>query len=121
MLGNALLLMGVLVALWGIDPRAGLAMSGFAVVGMSARRAATFTVRDFALSVFHLEYLSETVAFVGEVMARYKQSGVSIQRMLGLMQGAGPGAPVAHGLVYVRGAAARGALPARPTLTASSG
>jgi len=35
-LGNALLLVGVLVVLWGIDWRAGLAMSGFAVVGMGA-------------------------------------------------------------------------------------
>jgi len=35
-LGNAVLLVGVLVVLWGIDWRAGLAMSGFAVAGMGA-------------------------------------------------------------------------------------
>jgi len=73
------------------------------MLASGAMRAGTFTVGDFALFVFYLEYLTETVAFVGEVMARYKQSGVSIERMLGLMQGAGPGALVAHGPVYVRG------------------
>ncbi len=36
LLGNALLLVGVLVVLWGIDWRAGLAMSGFAGLGLTA-------------------------------------------------------------------------------------
>ncbi|HOQ98984.1 MAG TPA: ABC transporter ATP-binding protein [Anaerolineae bacterium] len=74
------------------------------MLAAGAMRAGTFTVGDFALFVFYLEYLTDTMAFVGEMMARYRQSGVSFERMLGLMQGAEPGTLVAHGPVYMRGA-----------------
>jgi len=73
------------------------------MLAAGAMRAGTFTVGDFALFVFYLDYLTEAVAFVGELMARYRQSGVSIERLLGLMQGAERGALVAHGPVYLHG------------------
>mgnify|MGYP000847793097 CR=1 FL=1 len=48
----------------------------------------TFTVGDFALFTFFLEGISEGTTFVGLLIARYKQIGVSVERMARLMEGA---------------------------------
>jgi ATP-binding cassette subfamily B protein len=47
-----------------------------------------FTVGDLSLFVFYLQGVSEFSTFVGQVVARYKQLGVSIERMVRLMEGA---------------------------------
>jgi ATP-binding cassette subfamily B protein len=62
-----------------------------------------FTVGDFALFVFYLEFLSELTAFSGLLIARYRQIGISIERMQRLMQGATPDALVEFSPVYMDG------------------
>ncbi len=48
----------------------------------------TFTVGDFSLFVFMLSGISELTTFSGLLVARYKQIGVSVERMGRLMEGA---------------------------------
>jgi len=63
----------------------------------------SFTVGDFALFVFYLEFVSELTAFSGLLVARYRQIGVSVERMARLMEGAPPDALVAFSPVYMDG------------------
>jgi ATP-binding cassette subfamily B protein len=67
-------------------------------------RAGTFTVGDFALFVYYLGWISEFTAMFGIVLTRYRQAGVSFERMVTLLQGAPPQSLVAHGPVYMRDA-----------------
>ena len=53
-----------------------------------AMRTGDFTVGDFALFVFYLDFLADFTAFSGLVVARYRQIGVSVERMGRLMEGA---------------------------------
>jgi ATP-binding cassette subfamily B protein len=62
-----------------------------------------FTVGDFALFVFYLEFISEMTAFSGLLVARYRQIGVSVERMARLSEGSPPEALVEHSPVYLDG------------------
>jgi ATP-binding cassette, subfamily B, bacterial len=63
----------------------------------------TFSVGDFALFVFYLEFISELTAFSGLLIARYRQIGISVERMQRLMEGATPQALVEFSPVYLDG------------------
>lgn len=71
------------------------------VVAGQALQAGTFTVGDLALFVFYLEFIGDLTAFSGLLLARYKQIGVSVERMERLMAGAPPEALVAFSPVYL--------------------
>jgi ATP-binding cassette subfamily B protein len=66
-------------------------------------RAGAFTVADFALFVYYLGFVTDFSGLIGERWAWYKQVGVSLERLAGLLQGDPPQALVEHGLVYMRG------------------
>ncbi len=66
--------------------------------------AGIFTVGDFSLFVFLLGGISELTTFSGLLIARYKQIGVSVERMGRLMEGASPEALTEFGPVYLDGA-----------------
>jgi ATP-binding cassette subfamily B protein len=63
-------------------------------------RSGNFTVGDFALFVYYVGFFTETAGFLGFMFARYKQAGVSVARMVRLMQGAPPEKLVEHHPVY---------------------
>lgn len=63
--------------------------------------AGTFTVGDFALFVFYLTSVTSFLGFVGFMIARYKQAGVAVSRMVRILQGADPLTLVAHGNIYI--------------------
>jgi len=65
--------------------------------------AGTFTIGDFALFVFYLEFVTEFTGMLGGFSAWYKQIGVSLGRMAKLLQDAPPESLVAHSPVYMRG------------------
>lgn len=65
-------------------------------------REGSFSVGDFALFVFYLEFIAELTSFVGLLIARYKQIGVSVGRMEHLMEGAEKKALVEPNKVYVK-------------------
>jgi ATP-binding cassette subfamily B protein len=68
-----------------------------------AMQRGTFTVGDFALFAFYLEFVSELTAFIGLLLARYKQIGVSVERMYRLMEGAPAEALVEFSPIYLDG------------------
>ena len=57
------------------------------LVGQSLQDG-SFTIGDFALFVYYLTFVSELMATIGLFMARFKQAGVSFERMHALLQGA---------------------------------
>jgi len=70
------------------------------LVAAGALRAGTFSVGDFALFVNYLMGITDTTAFAGFLVARYKQAGVSVGRMAHLSQSQSAAALVEHGPVY---------------------
>src|SRR5262245_40087032 len=72
------------------------------LLAATSMRAGTFTVGDFALFVYYLGWISEFTAMFGIVLTRYRQAGVSFERMVTLLQGAPPQTLVAHSSVYTR-------------------
>lgn len=50
----------------------------------------SFTLGDFALFIFYLDWVTESTWFVGVSMARYKQAEVANERLTELLQGAPP-------------------------------
>jgi len=49
-----------------------------------------FTIGDFALFVYYLEFLTEMTWILGYLIAKYEQTGVSVDRMVKLLQGGPP-------------------------------
>lgn len=66
-------------------------------------RSGSFTVGDFSLFVSYLGSLSVAAGFCGEYLSRYRQIGVSVDRLTALMQDAPADDLIAHGPVYLRG------------------
>jgi ATP-binding cassette subfamily B protein len=66
-------------------------------------RAGTFTVGDLALFIFYLEFISDLTAFVGLLVARYRQISVSVERMQRLTEGAPLDALIEYSPVYMDG------------------
>ncbi|MGQ9889556.1 MAG: ABC transporter ATP-binding protein [Aggregatilineales bacterium] len=67
-------------------------------------RAGAFTVGDFALFVFYLEWITQFMRFFGMMLSKYKQVGVSIRRVEYLLGQDDPRAiMVRHGPVHMRG------------------
>jgi ATP-binding cassette subfamily B protein len=73
------------------------------ILAGQAMRTESFTLGDFALFVFCLEGISELTTFSGLLVARYRQIGVSVERMMRLMEGAPPEALVEFSPVYLDG------------------
>ncbi len=70
------------------------------LVAAGGLRAGTFSVGDFALFANYLMQITETTAFLGFLVARYKQAGVSVSRMAHLSQSQSAAALVEHGPIY---------------------
>jgi ATP-binding cassette subfamily B protein len=73
------------------------------LVGQSMHTG-SFTIGDFALFVFYLGGITEFTQLFGLVLTRYQQAGVSIDRLLLLMQGVPARTLVQPGPLYLRGA-----------------
>ncbi len=88
------------------------------ILAANAMKAQTFTVGDFSLFTFYLGFVSETTTFIGLLVARYKQIGVSVERMERLMGDAPPDELIAFSDVHLSGdlpaVAQPGTGPARP-------
>jgi len=73
------------------------------VLAGTAIREGRFTVGDFTLFVYLLDYVGEMTAFSGMLFARYRQIGVSVERMERLMENSAPEALIEHGPVHLDG------------------
>ena len=63
-----------------------------------------FTVGDFALFVYYLGWATEATTQTGRMLAKYRQLGVSFDRMAALLGGAPASELMRHGPVYLDGA-----------------
>ncbi len=76
-------------------------------------RAGTFTVGDFALFVFYLGLVTEAMSTIGNFVARIRQAGVSVQRLIELIQGEPPESLARPTPVYLTGPLPEAPAPAR--------
>jgi ATP-binding cassette subfamily B protein len=72
------------------------------LVGQSMRTG-NFTLGDFSLFVYLLQSMGDLTTFAGMLTARYKQLGVSVQRMYHLMENAPINALVEHSKIDLEG------------------
>jgi ATP-binding cassette, subfamily B, bacterial len=73
------------------------------LVSAQAMQNGDFSVGDFALFVLYLDWLTVVTSMVGQFLTRYRQVGVSLERLMDLLPGAAPETLVQHGPVYLRG------------------
>ena len=64
-------------------------------------RDESFSVGDFAFFVYNLGMLTDFMRGFGNFLAHYQQAGVSLGRMVDLLQGAPPATLVAHQSLYL--------------------
>lgn len=60
-----------------------------------------FSVGDLALFIYYLAFVTDFTQFFGMFLAHYKQTKVSFERMVTLLQGAPPATLVKHGPLYL--------------------
>ena len=70
----------------------------------SALREGSFTIGDFSLFAYYLAFVTNMISTIGTFFARWKQAGVSIERMERLLQGAEPSALVRKTPIHLHGA-----------------
>jgi ATP-binding cassette, subfamily B, bacterial len=68
-----------------------LGMGLILILAARSMQSGSFTIGDFALFATYLGSVAALPRWVGRLLARYKQVGVSIERMLRLIEGAPPG------------------------------
>ena len=73
------------------------------VLAGQAMQAGEFTIGDFALFVYYLGFITDLTAFSGLLVARYRQIGISVERMGRLMKGSPPEALTEFSGVYQDG------------------
>src|SRR5205085_5891128 len=71
------------------------------LLATQSMQAGTFTVGDFALFVYYLGYVTWFPQLLGGFAANYKQTGVSVERLTALLQGASPAALVEHAPLHL--------------------
>lgn len=86
------------------------------ILAARSMRAGTFTVGDLVLFISYLDFVTGFTQFFGRFLAHYKQTGVSFDRMVALLQGAPPETLVQHRPLYLTGPLPESA-PADPTET----
>jgi len=72
------------------------------LVSAQALRANSFTVGDFVLFVSYITWLSQVTMMTGGFLRRYRQMGVSLKRLIELLQGAPSQTLAVHSPTYLR-------------------
>ncbi|MYB55813.1 MAG: ABC transporter ATP-binding protein [Gemmatimonadetes bacterium] len=73
------------------------------ILASQAMQSGSFTVGDFALFVFYLNFVTIITRDVGQMIMRYKQASVSRERLLVLLHNAASDLLVNHSSVYLKG------------------
>lgn len=61
----------------------------------------SLSVGDFVLFVYYIDFVASRTHRIGKFLAQVKQTGVSFERLVPLLQGAAPGRLVAHAPLYL--------------------
>ncbi len=83
------------------------------LLAAQAMHDGSFSVGDFALFVSYLGWLAQVTTMFGHFLAQYRQTGVSLDRLLALIQGPEPEDLVKHGPLTPRDPAPVSGPPAR--------
>ncbi|MFZ5826446.1 MAG: ABC transporter ATP-binding protein [Bacillota bacterium] len=83
------------------------------LMGAQSIQGGRLSVGDFALFVYYVTVVSDFTQFIGRWLAHYRQTGVSVDRMVALLQGAPPERLAQHRPIYLRGGAPEPEPPAR--------
>ncbi len=70
------------------------------IMAAQAMRSGSFTVGDFALFVTYLDSVTAVPRWIGRIISKFKQTGVSVDRMSDVLEGAEPGKLVEFGPIY---------------------
>lgn len=73
------------------------------LVAAEVMRVGQFSVGDFSLFVSYLGWLTVVTTMFGDYLAKYRQVGISLERLQALLPGKPAEALVAHGPIYFRG------------------
>ncbi|MEO5952518.1 MAG: ABC transporter ATP-binding protein, partial [Chloroflexia bacterium] len=73
------------------------------LIAADSMRSSDFSVGDFALYVSYIAWLAQVTSMFGNYLTQYKQTGVSIDRLLTLLQDTPKDALVEHAPTYLRG------------------
>jgi ATP-binding cassette subfamily B protein len=92
---------------------ANLGTGALLLVAAQSMRSGGFSVGDFALFVSYLGWLAQVTSMFGNFMTQYRQMGVSLERLVVLLQDAPPATLVAHEPIHLRGPLPEIATPER--------
>ena len=84
------------------------------MISADAMRSGDFTIGEFALFASYLGWLTGLPRWLGWLLARHRQAGVSFERMDQLTAGAPSGFVVRHAPLYLAGDPPADAVPPRP-------
>jgi ATP-binding cassette, subfamily B, bacterial len=73
------------------------------LISAQSMRAGAFSIGDFALFVYFLSYLGRFTSNLGQILARYRQSAISFERLAELLDHPDQRALVEHKPVYLSG------------------
>lgn len=74
------------------------------LIAAESMRLGSFSLGDFALYVSYIAWLSQVTSMFGNYLTQYKQTGVSIDRLLALLPNTPDATLVEHHPIYMRGA-----------------
>lgn len=81
------------------------------ILAAKTMRSGDFTLGDFSLFSFYLGFITEATWYTGFLMARFKQAGISIDRMVEFMEGAPVSKLVRHRDIHLHCDPPHAALP----------
>ena len=73
------------------------------LLAAGSMRTGSFTVGDFTLFVYYLNFVTDFTYGAGQFLAYFQQSGVAFARMVGLLGGAASATLVTHTPLHLRG------------------
>jgi ATP-binding cassette subfamily B protein len=91
----------------------GLGTGFILILAAQSLGTTNFSVGDLALFIYYLAFVTDFTQFFGMFLAHYKQTKVSFQRMVTLLQGAPPATLVKHNRLYLTKAVPELSSPAR--------
>jgi ATP-binding cassette, subfamily B, bacterial len=79
----------------------GLGTGLILILAAQSLGSSNFSIGDLALFIYYLAFVTDFTHFFGMLLAYYRQTGVSFERMVTLLQGAPPQTLVKHASLYV--------------------
>ena len=91
----------ILGSLW--DNSAQLGVAAMLIVAAHSMRSGDFTVGEFALFAYYLEWMRTIPMAIGSLIARFRHAGVAFERLTEIVDPAPPESLVRHRPIYLDG------------------